>query len=666
MNQQNLAGFIWSVADLLRGDFKRSEFGRVILPFTLLRRLECVLEPTRDAVLKRHTKLKDSSIELETVLPKVSGHRYYNTSKYQLANLGETETRANLEDYLSKFSENTRQIFDYFNFAVWLDRLVDANLLYLVVQKFAGIDLHPQAISNHEMGLVFEELIRRFAESANDTAGEYFTPRDVVRLATTLIFAPDQEVLTGEGVVRTIYDPCCGTGGFLASGIEQVHEWTDNARIVPFGQELNPESYAIAMADMMVKGYDPKNIHFGNTLSDDKLPFERFNYCLANPPFGVDWKKVQKAVTDESRYKGHDGRFGPGLPRVSDGSLLFLMHLLSKRSDNGGGTRIGIVLNGSPLFTGGAGSGESEIRRWILENDWLEAIVALPTDLFYNTGIATYIWVLSNHKEKRRKGRVQLIDATTQWASMRKSLGSKRRYITDEQIADIAHQLDAFEENETSKIFATTDFGYRRITVERPLQLLFDLSRENVDQLIQAVTDKEMKAVEKQAKKSGKPVMDFTIDGPYALLDQHADGRTFNSRDEFFDFIESQLTSKLPAADKKLIQKHLGQHDPSAEYCRDKKGNLEPNPDLRDNENVPLGENIEHYFASEVSPHVPDAWIDTGKRDEKDGEVGIVGYEINFNRYFYKYQPPRPLVEIDAELKQVEQEIMALLGEVTA
>jgi len=348
LNQQNLAGFIWSVADLLRGDFKRSEFGRVILPFTLLRRLECVLEPKREAVLKRYAKLKDSSIELDTVLPKVSGHRYYNTSRYQLANLGETETRANLEDYLSRFSENTRQIFDYFNFAVWLDRLIDANLLYLVVQKFAGIDLHPQAISNHEMGLVFEELIRRFAESANDTAGEYFTPRDVVRLATTLIFAPDQEVLTGEGVVRTIYDPCCGTGGFLASGIEQVHEWTDKARTVPFGQELNPESYAIAMADMMVKGYDPKNIHFGNTLSDDKLPFERFNYCLANPPFGVDWKKAQKAVTDENRYKGHDGRFGPGLPRVSDGSLLFLMHLLSKRSDNGGGTRIGIVLNGSP------------------------------------------------------------------------------------------------------------------------------------------------------------------------------------------------------------------------------------------------------------------------------------------------------------------------------
>ncbi len=650
MNQQNLAGFIWSVADLLRGDFKRSEFGRVILPFTLLRRLECVLEPTRDAVLKRYTKLKDSSIGLDTVLPKVSGHRYYNTSKYQLANLGETETRANLEDYLSKFSENTRQIFDYFNFAIWLDRLVDANLLYLVVQKFAGIDLHPKVISNHEMGLVFEELIRRFAESANDTAGEYFTPRDVVRLATTLIFAPDQEVLTGEGVVRTIYDPCCGTGGFLASGIEQVHEWTDKTRIVPFGQELNPESYAIAMADMMVKGYDPKNLHFGNTLSDDKLPFEQFNYCLANPPFGVDWKKVQKTVTDEHRYKGHDGRFGPGLPRVSDGSLLFLMHLLSKRSDNGGGTRIGIVLNGSPLFTGGAGSGESEIRRWILENDWLEAIVALPTDLFYNTGIATYIWVLSNHKEKRRKGKIQLIDATSQWASMRKSLGSKRRYITDKQVADIARQLDAFEESETSKIFATTDFGYRRITVERPLQLAFyPKDQLHLDAL--------------QADKGWGKLSGERQEEILATL-ANIKKKKYPSRTDFFMAVNKQLDSKLSAPEKKILQKHLSEHDPEAEVCMTK-GAIDPNPDLRDNENVPLGEPIDTYFSREVTPHVPDAWIDTGKRDEKDGEIGIVGYEINFNRYFYKYQPPRPLAEIDAELKQVEQEIMALLGEVT-
>jgi len=649
MNQQNQANFIWSVADLLRGDFKRSNFGRIILPFTLLRRLECVLEPTREAVLKRCHELKDSNMDLDAILPKVAGRRFYNVSRYTLGNVGETETRANLEDYTAKFSSNARECFDYFSFNTWLDQLADANLLYLVVQRFADIDLHPDVVSNHEMGLIFEELIRRFAESANDTAGEYFTPRDVVRLGTTLVFAPDQEVLTGEGVIRTIYDPCCGTGGFLASGIEQVLEWNENARIIPYGQELNPESYAIAMADMLVKGYDPKNIKFGNTLSDDQLPLERFNYCLANPPFGVDWKKVQKAVNDEHNIKGHDGRFGPGLPRVSDGSLLFLMHLISKRRPNDTGTRIGIVLNGSPLFTGGAGSGESEIRRWILENDWLEAIIALPTDMFYNTGIATYIWVLSNKKEARRKGKVQLINATDKWAAVRKSLGSKRRYITDEQIEDICREFDAFGETETSKIFVSTDFGYRRITVERPLQLAFY----------------PQDALRLEAIQADKVWERFESERRQALLDALGKiKKKYLSRTKFFKAVNDELKDKLAIPEKKLLQKHLGEHDPEAEYCKTK-GAFEPNPDLRDYENVPLSESVEEYFGREVVPHVPDAWIDESKRDDKDGEVGIVGYEINFNRYFYKYVPPRPLEEIDAELKQVEQDIMALLGEVT-
>jgi len=649
MNLQNQANFIWSVADLLRGDFKRSDFGRIILPFTLLRRLECVLEPTREAVLKRYDELKESGLDLDAILPKVAGQRFYNVSRYTLANVGETETRANLEDYIARFSSNARACFDYFNFTIWLDRLSEANLLYLVVQRFASIDLHPDVVSNHEMGLIFEELIRRFAENANDTAGEYFTPRDVVRLATTLVFAPDHEVLTGEGVIRTIYDPCCGTGGFLASGIEQVHEWNDKARIVPYGQELNPESYAIAMADMLVKGYDPKNIKFGNTLSDDQLPLERFNYCLANPPFGVDWKKVQKAVTEEHQLKGFDGRFGPGLPRVSDGSLLFLMHLISKRRFEDGGTRIGIVLNGSPLFTGGAGSGESEIRRWILENDWLEAIVALPTDLFYNTGIATYIWVLSNHKDPRRKGKVQLINATELWTPMRKSLGSKRRYISDEQIETIARQFANFEESETSKIFNTTDFGYRRITVERPLQLAFHPHNELRLEALQA--DKVWGKLDEKRQQALLQALE-QLEEKYL------------SRDRFFKTVTDALGSKLTAQEKKLLQKHLGEHDPEAEYCK-AKGAFEPNPELRDYENVPLSESVADYFAREVIPHVPDAWIDENKRDPKDGEVGIVGYEINFNRYFYKYVPPRPLEEIDAELRQVEREIQELLREVT-
>jgi type I restriction enzyme M protein len=370
MNQNNLGSFIWSVADTLRGDFRQSEYGRVILPFTVLRRIECVLEPTRDDVISRHKELEDTNIDLDTVLPNVAGHKFYNVSPYRLSTVGETSTRENLADYINKFSSTAREVFEHFNFEEWLNRLYSQGLLYTVVQQFKNIDLHPSTVSNHEMGLIFEELIRKFAEASNDTAGEHFTPRDIVRLATTLVFAPDHDALTGDGVVRTVYDCACGTGGFLASGIEKVHEWNEAARIVPYGQELNPESYAIAMSDMMVKGYEPRNIHLGNTLSNDQLPSERFNYCLANPPFGVDWKKIQGPIKTESEQDGMGGRFGAGTPRVSDGSLLFLMHLISKMAGKAeGGGRIGIILNGSPLFTGGAGGGESEIRRWILEND---------------------------------------------------------------------------------------------------------------------------------------------------------------------------------------------------------------------------------------------------------------------------------------------------------
>jgi len=481
VNQQNLADFIWNVADVLRGDFKQSEFGRIILPFTVLRRLECVLDPSRDKVLDQYQSIKDSGVDLDLILPATAGATFYNVSRFTLGSVGSTSTRANLEDYIAKFSANARQVFEHFAFDGWLARLETANLLYLVTQKFASINLHPATISNHEMGLVFEHLIRKFAESANDTAGEFFTPRDVVRLATTLVFAPDHQALNGKGVVRTVYDCAAGTGGFLSSAIEQVAEWNPNARLVPYAQELNPETYAISVADKLIQGFETKNIKLGNTLSNDQLPHERFDYCLANPPFGVKWEKVQRLVQDEHSQLGYAGRFGPGLPRVGDGSLLFLMHLLSKRKPiELGGTRIGIVLSGSPLFNGGAGSGESEIRRWILENDWLEAIIALPNDLFYNTGIGTYIWVLSNHKEAERRGKVQLIDATAMHAPMRKSLGSKRKYLAEEQIAQIARLHQAFEEGPCSKIFATTDFGYRRITVERPLRLRFAVTPDKL------------------------------------------------------------------------------------------------------------------------------------------------------------------------------------------
>lgn len=642
MNQQNLADFIWNVADTLRGDFKQSEFGRIILPFTVLRRLECVLEPTRKLVQQQYASLQGTQVDLDLVLPSTAKASFYNVSEFSLSTVGSTSTRANLEDYIAKFSANARQVFEHFAFDGWLSKLESANLLYLVTQKFATIDLHPDKISNHEMGLVFEHLIRKFAESANDTAGEFFTPRDVVRLVTTLVFSSDHDALNGEGVVRTVYDCAAGTGGFLSSAIEQVAEWNPKARLIPYAQELNPETYAISVADKLIQGYDTKNVKLGNTLSNDQLPHEQFDYCLANPPFGVKWEKVQKQVQDEQKNLGFAGRFGAGLPRVGDGSLLFLMHLLSKRKPvEQGGSRIGIVLSGSPLFNGGAGSGESEIRRWILENDWLEAIIALPNDLFYNTGIGTYVWVLSNQKEASRKDKVQLIDATAMHAPMRKSLGSKRKLLSEGQIAEIARQHDGFVEVSTSKIFNTTDFGYRRITVERPLRLRFAVTTESFANYSDAKGAEHLDA--------------------FATL-----VNTGESFDDLPSFLKAAKVKKLGKAAQKVVFSYFGTKCPEAEPIEDADGSLVADSDLRESENVPLNQDIKDYFKREVLPHVPDAWINENKRDEKDGQIGIVGYEINFNRYFYQYQPPRQLEAIDAELKAVETEIATLLNEVTA
>ena len=642
-SQQNLADFIWNVADTLRGPFRPSLYGRIILPFTVLRRLECVLEPTRDAVRTQQAALSGTGVDLDLVLPNVAGASFYNTSQYSLATLGSTSTRANLEEYLSRFSANARQIFEHFGFDNWLVKLEQANLLYLVTQKFSGIDLHPDRLSNHDMGLVFEHLIRKFAEAANDDAGEYFTPRDVVRLVTTLVFSTDHEALNGQGVVRTVYDCAAGTGGFLSSAIEQVAEWNPDAKIVPYAQELNPETYAISVADKLIQGFEVRNLKLGNTLSDDQLPGERFDYCLANPPFGVKWEMVQKAITNEHKEQGYAGRFGPGLPRVGDGSLLFLMHLLAKRkpvnADGTGGSRIGIVLSGSPLFNGGAGSGESEIRRWILENDWLEAIVALPTDLFYNTGIGTYVWVLSNHKAATRRGQVQLIDASGQHSAMRKSLGSKRKTIAQAQIDQIARWHDEASEGAHSRVFDTTDFGYRRITVERPLRLRFEVTEGALQAYAEA---KGSDQVERFARLQGQ-----------------------GSFDNLAAFLAAAQVKKLGKGTRKAVLDSFGARDPSAQPVTEADGQLMSDPDLREFENVPLKQDIRDYFAREVLPHVPDAWIDEGKTDPKDGGVGIVGYEVNFNRHFYTYLPPRSLEAIDADLKTVEAEIATLLAEVT-
>lgn len=512
-SSNNLAAYSWSIADLLRGDFKQSQYGRIILPFTLLRRLECVLAPTKPAVLAEVEKLAQQKLPEEAqeklLLRATGGLSFFNTSRMDLGTLGEAGIKANLLSYVSAFSRDAREIFEYFNFAEFVSQLNDANLLYKVVQRVRQSDLSPAVVSNHEMGLVFEELIRRFAESSNETAGEHFTPRDIVRLTTSLVFMEDDEALTKPGIIRTIYDPTAGTGGFLSAGMEYVHELNPRAVIRAFGQELNPESYAICKADMLIKGQDVSRIKLGNTLSNDQLYADKFDYMLSNPPFGVDWKKIEGDILKEHTEKGFDGRFGPGLPRVSDGSLLFLLHLLSKMRDpKDGGARIGIILNGSPLFTGGAGSGESEIRRHLLESDLLEAIVALPTDMFYNTGIATYVWILSNKKAAERKGRVQLINGVHLHGKMRKSLGSKRHEMSDEHIKTItrafgggtdipvcaietqagmpvprstrgrkaANPTAEPEKTFSAKVFPTHAFGYRRITIERPLRLSWQFS----------------------------------------------------------------------------------------------------------------------------------------------------------------------------------------------
>ncbi|MFM5262204.1 N-6 DNA methylase [Aeromonas caviae] len=648
-NISSLANLIWSVADLLRGDFKQSQYGRIILPFTVLRRLECVLAPTRDKVLTTAESTKAlPELARHKLLLNAAGQSFYNTAKLTLDNLGEKQIGDNLDAYVRGFSREAFEVFEHFNFAASIDLLEDADLLYKVVRNFANVDLSPETVDNYHMGLVFEELIRKFAESSNETAGEHFTPRDIVRLTTSLVFAADDEALTTAGVVRTIYDPTAGTGGFLSCGMEYLHELNPAARLATFGQELNPESFAICKADMLIKGQDISNIKLGNTLSDDQLSLDKFDYCLSNPPFGVDWKKVEKQVRDEHLLKGHSGRFGAGLPRVSDGSLLFLQHLIAKMKPEG--ARIGIILNGSPLFTGGAGSGESEIRRYILEHDLLDTLVALPTDMFYNTGIATYIWVLSNHKPAERKGKVLLINASDMHSPMRKSLGSKRKQLSDEAIEQIVRLASRYEEGPIAKIFPTTAFGYRRITVERPLKLAF--YPQDAERLASLTADK------------GWAKLDGTLQSAIlTALGQFAEAKLL-SRDKF----KKQLTKllgevKLPAPAFKLLVNHLAEQDDAAEVCKTK-GEQEANADLRDNENVPLGEDIYDYLKREVLPHVPDAWIDTSKTDPLDGQVGIVGYEIPFNRHFYQYQPPRELAAIDADLDAVAKEIMQLLAEV--
>lgn len=767
-NFSQVAAFIWSVADLLRGDFKQSQYGRVILPFTLLRRLECVLAPSKVDVLTAYEKVKQMPLPEEAkekmLLKATNGLSFCNTSELDLCSLGQKDIRSNLNTYIQNFSADAREIFEHFKFEEFLGLLDDANLLYKVVQKFANTDLSPSAVSNHEMGLVFEELIRRFAEGSNETAGEHFTPRDIVRLTTGLVFGKDDDALTKDGIIRTVYDPTAGTGGFLSSGSEYVREHNPDAVIRVYGQELNPESYAICKADMLIKGQDVRNIKLGNTLSNDQLAHDKFDYMLSNPPFGVDWKKIEDDIKSEHEQKGFDGRFGAGLPRVSDGSLLFLMHLISKMrqpdAEQEQGSRIGIILNGSPLFTGSAGSGESEIRRYILEADLLEAIIALPTDMFYNTGIATYVWVLSNKKDAERKGKVQLIDGTHLYSKMRKSLGSKRNEMSEDDIALITRTYGNFEvmdareldkpadvksnrgrqsatpKNESaktfsSKIFNSYEFGYRRVTIERPLRLSAQVNDERIATLrfapkpFNAVMQKlyddygntwaadsygelseyeaEIRALIKAEFSELKEKDIKTVLEPKLWLEQRtlltkaqalqakigtAQSDDFNAFDDVLKQACKYANVKLESKEKKQFIDAITWKNADAEPVVNKiiKGAENPlygqfsykgkvvefvqDGDLRDAENIALNPNvsttdlIESYFKREVQPHVPDAWINADKRDAQDGEIGIVGYEIPFNRHFYVYEPPRDLAEIDADLDAVSAEIMQLLQEV--
>lgn len=655
-NHSQTAAFIWSVADLLRGDFKQSQYGRVILPFTLLRRLECVLEPNKAQVLaaaKEHQTKPDAV--REKLLLRAADLQFFNASPLSLGSLSDSQTADDLMSYVQSFSKDAREIFEHFYFEDFVQQLSANNLLYQVVQRFASIDLSPNSISNFGMGLIFEELIRKFAESSNETAGEHFTPRDIVHLTTSLVLTGQEKRLSPSSIV-TIYDPTAGTGGFLSEGDEYVQQISDGVTVSLHGQELNPESYAICKADMLIKGQDVSNIKLGNTLSDDHLGTNKFDIMLSNPPFGVEWKKVQKQVADEHKQRGFDGRFGPGLPRVSDGSLLFLLHLVSKMRDaRESGSRIGIILNGSPLFTGSAGSGESEIRRYLLQNDLVEAIVALPTDMFYNTGISTYVWVLSNSKVAKRKGKVQLIDASDRATKMRKSLGSKRQFVSDVDQDDIVRMYGDFEGSKKSKIFPNETFGYRRITVERPLKLNFQASEERIARI------QDENAIQK-----------LSTDAQNSLIAacQSLNSETlYLNRKQFQKDLKSALSQhdvSLSAPQLKAVLNALSERDPEADVCTDSKGNAEADTSLRDYENVPLTESIYDYFEREVKPHVPDAWIDESKRDEKDGEVGIVGFEIPFNRHFYEFTPPRPLEEIDADLKECTDRIKQMIEGLSA
>ena len=664
---RNHAAFIWSVADLLRGDYKQSEYGKVILPLTVLRRLDGVLALTKHSVLEKHQQLQGRLSNVGPVLTSITGVQFWNTSELDLRKVLDDPPNVadQLRQYVAGFSGDVRDIFEKFDLDAQITRLDASNLLYLVLGKFVDIDLGPENVSNTEMGYLYEELVRRFSELSNETAGEHFTPREVVELMVNLLFVEDDDLLSKPGMVKTMLDPACGTGGMLSVSEQYLGERNPEARLEVYGEELNAETYAVCRSDMMLK--DPKHaahIVHGNSFSQDGHVGLSFDYLLANPPFGVEWKKVRDAVEDDHKRLGFAGRFGAGLPRINDGSFLFLQHMIAKMKPvEEGGSRVAIVFNGSPLFTGAAGSGESEIRRWIIENDWLEAVVALPDQLFYNTGISTYFWIVTNRKAPERQGNVQLVDARGSWEKMRKSLGEKRKRISSEQIAEIVQLYGAFEESERVKILPNESFGAMRITVERPLRLRWEVSEET---LAAVASDRRLAKMNDESREE-------LVSGlaKYAgLSGTEREALAIKLAPVFAQF-------GLSRTQENAVWEALAVRDPGAPVITDRRGNPLPDPELRDHENVPLPEGqvayevdvtarlrsveyhaaIRDYMEREVLPYVPDAWVDYHKTK--------IGYEIPLTRHFYVYKPPRPLEEIDAEIKALEREIQELLAEVT-
>jgi type I restriction enzyme M protein len=657
-------GFIWSVADLLRGDYKAHEYGQVILPLTMLRRLDCVLEPTKDAVVARAKGLVGKIDNIDPILLRAAGEPFYNISPLNFARLLDDAPNiaANLRTYIAGYSTGAVEVLEKYGFDNQITRLDNAGLLYHVIARFADVELHPDVVPNEAMGYIFEELLRKFSEMSNETAGEHFTPREVIRLMVNILFSEDDDVLRGTAPVRSMYDCACGTGGMLTGGQEHLAHLNPRARLEVFGQELNAETWAIARSDLMIKGQDPARIVLGNSFTDDGFTGQHFDYMLANPPFGVEWKRIERQVKDEAEHLGERGRFGAGLPRISDGSLMFLQHMISKMKPvSEGGSRLAIVFSGSPLFSGGAGSGESEIRRWIIENDWLEGIVALPDQLFYNTGISTYFWIVTNRKTEKRKGKVALLDARDQWAKMPKSLGAKRKEITDDQIAEITRlyhdAVDLDGENDRVKVFPNSDFGYQRITVERPMRRRWNITDET---LATIMATKPFMALATPPKDAIDPAV-AVHEGELA---QHRLVDILNGLRSGPEDVEAAFDKRLghalgqggltiPAPLRKAILTAAAQPDDDAPVVSNRKRQPLPDPDLRDNENVPLTEEIAVYMAREVLPHVPDAWVDETKTK--------IGYEIPLTRHFYRSAPPRSLAEIDAEIDAVEAEIQLIL-----